>query len=405
MKKLIAVLLAAMLCATGVVLAEGSPEAENTKFHTQIEDGEFIIQVDSEGDLAWLADDMAQDNSVVELAFMDTVEDTFVARYAPVGDGDVTVGVRHFSGVACDEAMTFDLHVADGAVQEVTGGSYTTSPEDEMLDEAFVGEWLESDAQNARMTIEKNPERGWDIVVVADDAYVFKTSVLFDCERNAFVYGKGKFWDIEGGYDEGTELGEARAAGTTGSFAPAGDEENLVLEWHDDDENPEGSILFTRGATEGSGDVAFVDPHGELSFTYDPAAFEVTTSEDGDIYDVVLTGTKVEWGEYAIVFSLRELADGEAVPELGSYGDALEDGAEATQGEWNGFEDVIMYSNTTDTTHEQVLVVPVKDAEDGEVEDILTISVSAQKLEDEEAAMARDDIISAVLDSLTLLDD
>ena len=405
MKKMIAMLLAVMLCVTGAALAESTLEGENTKFHTLIEDGEFIIQIDSEGDLAWVADDMAQDPSVVELAFMDTVEDTFVARYAPVGDGDMTVGVRHFSGAACDEVMTYDLRVVDGAVQEVIGGSYTASPADEEIDPYFAGEWLEQDGQAARLNVEKNPERGWDAAVVADGAYVFKTSVLYDCERNAFVYDKGKFWDIDGEYDDTVELGEARAAGTTGSFAFTGDEENPGIEWHDDVENPEGSILFARGAAEAAGDVAFEDPHGDLAFSYNPEAFEVTDEESDDAHNVVLTGTKAEWGEYSIAFNLRELADGEAAPELGSYGDDLEEGAEATQGEWNGFENVITYTNATDTENVQVLVVPVKDAEDGEVEDVLTISITAQKLEDEDAAMERDDNISAVLDSLKLLDD
>ena len=249
MKMLLAALLALALCAAGFALAEDA-DAVNDKFNSLIEDGEFIIQVDSQGDLAWLADDMSQDDSVVELAFTDTVEDTFVARYAPVGDGDVTVGVRHFSGAACDEVMTWDLHVADGAVQEVIGGSYAVSPDDADIDAVLVGEWLEQDTQFTSLTVEKNPERGWDVEIVSPvshGAYVFKTSVLYDCERDAFVYDKGKFWDIDGEYDEGAELGEARTAGTTGSFAFTGDEENPVLEWHDDDENPEGSIVFARG--------------------------------------------------------------------------------------------------------------------------------------------------------------
>ena len=244
-KKLFAILLAFMLCA-GCALAEND-EATDSKFNTLIEDGEFIIQVDSHGDLAWIADDMAQDPSIVELAFTDTLEDTFVARYAPVGDGDVTVGVRHYMGIACDEMMTWDLHVADGAVQEVTGSSHSTSVYDEYMDDALVGEWLEQDTQFTSLSIEKNPELGWDIVItspVSHGAYVFKTSVLYDCDMNCLVYGKGKFWDIDGNYVEGAELGEAREAGTIGAFSFAGDEEHPVLEWHDD--TTQESIVFER---------------------------------------------------------------------------------------------------------------------------------------------------------------
>jgi len=250
MKKMIAILMAAALCLTGFSMAESVPADGNDKFNTLIEDGEFIIQVDSKGDLAWLADDMAQDPTVVELAFMDTIEDTFVARYAPTGDGDVTVGVRHYSGIACDELMTWDLHVEDGAVQEVIGGSHAVTIMDGQMDEAMLGEWLEKDTQYTSMTIEKNPTRGYDIAIVSPvshGAYVFKTSVLFDCEMNSFVYDKGKFWDIDGNYEEGTVLGEARTAGTTGSFAFS-DDAGSVLEWHDDVVNSHESIRFTRDA-------------------------------------------------------------------------------------------------------------------------------------------------------------
>ena len=251
LKKTLAILLSALLCVAGLALAE---EAETAKINTLIVDGEFVIQIDvEEGDMSWLAYDMEQDSSVVELAIADTIEDTFVARYTPVGDGDVTVGVRHYSGHACDQLMTWDLRVEDGAVKEVIGGSHTMAPADEDIDPHMIGQWLEQDTQFTTMTVEKNPERGWDLVIVSPvshGAYVFKTSVLYDCDRDCFTYDKGKFWDIDGEYEEGVELGEARTAGTTGSFAFIGDEENPSLEWHDDDENPEGSIVFERVETE-----------------------------------------------------------------------------------------------------------------------------------------------------------
>ena len=397
--KLFAVLLAVMLCA-GCALAEND-EAVDNKFNSFIEDGEFIIQVDSQGDLAWIADDMAQDPSVVELAFTDTVEDTFVARYAPVGDGDVTVGVRHYMGVACDEMMTWDLHVADGAVREVTGGSYTASVYDEMMDAALVGEWLEQDTQFTSLSIEKNPALGWDVTIVSPvshGAYIFKTSVLYDCELNSLVYGKGKFWDIDGEYQEGMELGEAREAGTTGAFSFAGDEEASALEWHDD--TMQEDIVFERVGS--SGDVAYEDPEGVMAFSFDPEYFAITddATEDG-IHNVVLTGTRQDCGEYSIVFNQRKADEGEEAPKLGAFGDDLEEGAEATQGDWNGMRDVIMYNNATDSTYVQVFIVPLYGENDAFV-GMVNISVTADKLEDEEAAMGRDDAISAALDSFKL---
>ena len=248
MKKLFAILLVFMLCA-GCALAEDD-EATDSKFNTLIEDGEFIIQVDAGDDLPWMADEMVQDDTVVKLAFMDNLEGTFVARYAPVGDGDVTVGVRHYMGIACDEMMTWDLHVENGAVQQVIGGSYAVSPADEEVDTYLVGEWLEAETQFATMNIEKNPEKGWDVVIVSPvshGAFVFKGSLLYDCERDCFVYSRGKFWDIDGEYEEGASLGEATLPGTFGTLT-FGEGENLTLEWYDEDRPVEGVVFVPNVA-------------------------------------------------------------------------------------------------------------------------------------------------------------
>lgn len=417
MKKLIAMLMTLALLVCGLAtfaLAEDAEATVNEKFNTLIEDGQFIIQVASDGDLAWIADDLAQDPSVLELAFTDTVEDTFVARYAPVGDGDMTVGVRHFMGVACDEMMTWDVHVENGAVTEVTGGSYAVAGDDAEIDPVLVGEWIEKDTQFTQMTIEKNPEKGWDVEIASPmthGAYIFKTTIQYDCERNGFVYDKGKYWDVPiTDSEEEVELGEAAVAGTTGIFTFVGDPVDMLLEWCDD-QNPENTIVFEPfKAEEEAADeaatanvTAYVDPHGDLQFSYDPDAFEIASDEDvEDLHFLVLQGIRAEWDEYAVAFAMRELEDGETAPSLDNPGDFVEDGATLEQGEWNGFENVIMYTTETDDTLQQVFVVPVED--DGEVEDVLAITVTTKKLDDEEAAMAQSDAISAVLDSLVIDD-
>ena len=404
MKKLIAILmtLALLVCGlTTVAMGEEAEAAVGHKFNDLIEDGEFIIQVDAGDDMGWIADDMAQDSSVVKLVYADTLDGTFVARYAPVGDGDVTVGVRHYAGYACDEMMTWDLHVENGAVTEVTGGSYTASGDEADSDPYLLGEWLEKDTQFTQMTIEKNPEKGWDVEIASPmthGAYIFKTTIQFDCERNGFVY------------DKEVELGEAAVAGTTGIFTFVGDPVDVLLEWCDD-QNPENTIVFEpfkaeeEAADEAAtaNDTAYVDPHGDLQFSYDPEAFEIASDEDvEDLHLLVLQGIRAEWDEYAIAFAMRELEDGETAPSLDNPGDFVEDGATLEQGEWNGFENVIMYTTETDDTLQQVFVVPVED--DGEVEDVLAITVTTKKLDDEEAAMAQSDAISAVLDSLVIDD-
>ena len=234
-RKIIAVILALLLCGVAAMAEENN----GTKIDCLIEEGSFIIQIDDpEGDLGWIADDMAQDDSVVKLYDADLIENTFVVRYDPVGDGDVTVGVRHYTGIACDEMHTFDLHVENGEVTESTGGSYSASPDPAESDPYLIGDWQTGDGMSV-MTIEKNPGgRDWDVEIVtaqSQGAYVFKATICYDCELNCFVYDKGNYWETSiTDSDEAPELGEAKIAGTMGSFTFTGDPENLILDWYDD---------------------------------------------------------------------------------------------------------------------------------------------------------------------------
>lgn len=249
MKRLIAVIMTmTLLLCSMTALAEADSASAGTRVNSMIDEGSFVIQIDVGEDMNWVADDMAQDDSVVQLAYADILEDTFVARYDPTGDGEVSVDVRHYSGIACDRVLTWDLRVADGAVQEVIGGGETLPAADEDLDPSLSGEWLEAETQFTQMTIEKNPESGWDVEIASPlthGAYVFKTTVYYDCEMNSFVYDKGKFWDVPITEEENPELGEAKIAGTTGRLAFTGDEENPRLSWYDD-QLPEQEVLFER---------------------------------------------------------------------------------------------------------------------------------------------------------------
>lgn len=223
--------------------------SEGEEIVCAIEDGSYVIRIpDENGDLGWLADDMAQDDSVVRLASAELEDGAFVVRYDPVNDGEVTVNVRHYIGVACDRMFSWDLLVKDGAVQESTGGAYTAAPDEAEQDAYISGEWLEDETQFTQMTIEKNEARGWDVEVAAPlthGAYIFKTTVCYDCELDGFVYDKGKYWEVPITEEENPELGEAAVYGTTGIFIFAGDEENLRLIWIDD-QNPDRRITFQK---------------------------------------------------------------------------------------------------------------------------------------------------------------
>ena len=80
-----------------------------------------------------------------------------------------------------------------------------------------------------------------------------------------------------------------------------------------------------------------------------------------------------------------------------SFADIEEAGIEVTQGEWNGFEDVHMYAFDDEDSIEQRFIVRPEEGVS------LAVIVMVDKLDDDEMSMARDDAISAVLDTLSWL--
>ena len=118
-------------------------------------------------------------------------------------------------------------------------------------DAALIGDW-ETEDQFSRMTIEKNPGgEDWDVEIASPlthGAYIFKTTIYYDCDVNGFVYDKGKFWDVPiTDSDEAVELGEAKLAGTTGVFTFVEDDQEVYLTWYDD-HDPETEVVFERAA-------------------------------------------------------------------------------------------------------------------------------------------------------------
>lgn len=141
----------------------------------------------------------------------------------------------------------------------------------------------------------------------------------------------------------------------------------------------------------------------DIAFRYDEAAFEVAFEDrTDDETTVVLSGKNEAWGETYIRLYLAELRDGETFPTMEEFTPIAD--VEVTQGEWNGFKDVFMYTvENDDGTSQYFFIAPVAD-DDGEVEDLLTVEISITAIEDDGVAMGRDDQISAVLDTL-LIDD
>ena len=142
----------------------------------------------------------------------------------------------------------------------------------------------------------------------------------------------------------------------------------------------------------------------DITFEYDDAKFEISMDDHGDDEDlVILTGKDAAWGDTFIRIHLRDLEDHETFPTMDEF-TAMPDAKDLTQGEWNGFRNVFMYTvEYEDGGSEHYFIAPVTD-DDGEIDHILTVNIGISPIEDEETAMTRDDLISAVLDTLKLGD-
>lgn len=151
----------------------------------------------------------------------------------------------------------------------------------------------------------------------------------------------------------------------------------------------------------------YADSDKDISFEYDDSLFTIEMDDKTDDELLVILGFKDEsWGDGYVRIHLRDLEDGETFPTKADFAE-VEEALDTTveQGEWNGFADVFSYTVYDADNTEAVFIVPVYDDDGKEIDDILTINISAAAIEDEETAMTRDDYISAIVDSLKLTDD
>ena len=143
----------------------------------------------------------------------------------------------------------------------------------------------------------------------------------------------------------------------------------------------------------------------DLTFEFDEKAFEITKDDrTDDETEVVVYGKNEAWGHTYVSFYLKDLEDGEKMPTADELSKA-NNGVAVTQGEWNGYKDVRMYTvEGDDGMTRSFFVIPVMDDDDNEVEDILTVQIGTSRIDDEAVLMGRDDAISAIVDSMKVDD-
>ena len=159
-------------------------------------------------------------------------------------------------------------------------------------------------------------------------------------------------------------------------------------------------------APQGEGDAqeadvaSYTDRAGAFTFSYDPDAFVIAGEDyqdDAEDSDLVLSmnATYAFWGDALIQLQKTKIEDPAGFDD--SFAAIEEAGIEVTHGEWNGFEDVYAYAlDDEDSLEQRFIIRPEADVS-------LAVIVTVDKLDDEEMSMARDDAISAVLDTLTWL--
>ena len=141
--------------------------------------------------------------------------------------------------------------------------------------------------------------------------------------------------------------------------------------------------------------------HDEISFDYNEDFFEITMDDHTDDEDLIILTDRYEG---FVRIHLGELKDGEAFPTAEEIAESM--GVEVSKMDtWANFKNVLCYQFDGENGYqESVFIAPVCD-DDGEVEDILTVNIGGEPIEDEAEAMASADFASEVVDTLKVIDD
>ena len=271
MKKIFAMILIAALCLSGTVLAEEAPAVTAKDYLGEWVDLEGTCNID----ITEHTDGEIIDGYVVNVEMPIIEKDGLsyvVWAYACVWDDETQtmkstarfVGKGDYDPDSEEEITDSSLDYTAATFRFDEEGRLAWSDENETADDgllfvrpigwgesvyaSFRGEWVECETHFTQMTIEENPVEGLDVEIVSPlthGAYIFKATVQYEADQRCFTYDKGKFWDVPITEEENPELGEAKIAGTIGTFTFAWEEDRLVLTWVDDSQ-PERQIRFER---------------------------------------------------------------------------------------------------------------------------------------------------------------
>lgn len=262
MKKLIlAAAIATALIGTGCAALPGQSSQEassdqviaSSESTSSTRDGEYTIELAIPEGLSgeWRTDDPdTQENNIVKLVSAEMEDGVFVARYEAVNDGTTSVNLKHYDGPACDMFYTYLLTVKNGQISEEGEPVETKAPEKSALDPFLLGEWTEDETQFAQLTVEANPEGGWDAEAVTPathSGHIYKMTLHYDCDLMKLVYDDGTLYDVPITDSDEGELGDPVATDQKGIVEVIStDDGEAGLFWNSEANSEGRDITFTR---------------------------------------------------------------------------------------------------------------------------------------------------------------
>ena len=318
MKKIVTILLAVALLLSGMALAEETAAITADDYLGEWVDLEGTCNIDINAHF----DEEEVDGYIVSVE-MPVIEEEglsyVVWAYGCIWDDEAQtlksitrfVGKGDYEPDSEEEITDSNLDYTAAAFSFDEEGRLIWSDENETADDgllfvrpigwgqsayaSFQGEWVECETQFAQMTIEENPEEGLDVEIVSPlthGAYIFKTTVQYDEDQRCFTYDKGKFWDVPITEEENPELGEAKIAGTIGTFTFAWEEDRLVLTWVDDSQ-PDVAVRFERAEADDEKAMPAAAAAFEGVWECDRATIAMYWEEEG--FKVLITWGSSAW--------------------------------------------------------------------------------------------------------------
>ncbi len=140
----------------------------------------------------------------------------------------------------------------------------------------------------------------------------------------------------------------------------------------------------------------------DITFEYDDKYFEIAMDDHTDDEDLIVLTDK---NGGSISIQVLELEDGEKFPTPADFESAeVKPTSEVeTLETWANFKNVLNFSYDSEENHQDVFIAPVYD-DDGEIDAVLTVSITGQPIADEDAATESSDRISEVVDTLRVND-